>query len=101
MNVRKFIGTNTRDALRQVRDVLGADALILSNRRVEGGVEIMAVADGEVQALTYDNHAHLDGHAQSQRSAQEVPAQQSKSQIEPETIAAILHRRHSGSESAQ
>ena len=103
MNVRKFIGTNTRDALRQVRDVLGADALILSNRRVEGGVEIMAVADGEVQALTYDSHAHLDGHAQppSQRSAHEAPSQQQNSQIQPETIAAILHRRHSGSEPAQ
>lgn len=83
MNVRKFFGATTRDALRQVRDALGADALILSNRRVEGGVEIMAVTDGEVQALTYDNRATLN---QPQPDARQ-PA------IQPETIAAILHKR--------
>lgn len=53
MNVRKFYGATTRDALRQVRDTLGADALILSNRQVAGGgVEIMAIAEGDVAALT-------------------------------------------------
>jgi flagellar biosynthesis protein FlhF len=76
MQVRKFLAPTTRDALRQVRDVLGADALILSNRRVEGGVEIMAVTDGDVQALTGATPA-----------AQATPA------VPPETIAAILHRR--------
>ena len=85
MNVRKFFGATTRDALRQVRDALGADALILSNRRVEGGVEIMAVTDGEVQALTYDNRATLQ-----QPQSQPAPRQPA---IQPETIAAILHKR--------
>lgn len=80
MNVRKFFAATTRDALRQVRDVLGADALILSNRRVEGGVEIMAVADGEVQALTGSPAPARPGQSQT-------PA------MPPETIAAILHRR--------
>ncbi|GBG14105.1 flagellar biosynthesis protein FlhF [Novimethylophilus kurashikiensis] len=103
MNVRKFFGSNTRDALRQVRDALGADALILSNRKVDGGVEIMAVADGEVAALTYENpRQHLTTKQPSQptqvkpaepRSSQPVPA------IGAETIAAILHRRQSESNS--
>ena len=44
MNVRKFIATNARDALRKVKETLGNDAIILSNRGVPGGVEIMAVA---------------------------------------------------------
>ena len=53
MVVKKFYGATTRDALRQVRDELGPDALILSNRQVAGGgVEIMAVADADVAALT-------------------------------------------------
>ncbi|MCX7627721.1 MAG: flagellar biosynthesis protein FlhF [Methylophilaceae bacterium] len=86
MNVRKFFGTNTRDALRQVRDALGADALILSNRKVDGGVEIMAVADGEVEALTYGNPA-------LRRDAPPPP----KPAIGPDTIAAILHRRQMSS----
>ena len=42
MIVKKFYGTNTRDALRQVRDALGPDALILANRQIAGGgVEII------------------------------------------------------------
>jgi flagellar biosynthesis protein FlhF len=44
MNVRKFIAANARDALRKVKETLGNDAIILSNRGVPGGVEIMAVA---------------------------------------------------------
>ncbi|MBB5192578.1 flagellar biosynthesis protein FlhF [Silvimonas terrae] len=53
MVVKKFYGATTRDALRQVRDELGPDALILSNRQVSGGgVEIMAVADSDVASLT-------------------------------------------------
>lgn len=44
MNVRKFIAVTARDALRKVKETLGDDAIILSNRGVPGGVEIMAVA---------------------------------------------------------
>lgn len=44
MNVRKFVASNPRDALRKVKETLGGDAIILSNRGVPGGVEIMAVA---------------------------------------------------------
>ncbi|MBS1196754.1 MAG: flhF [Proteobacteria bacterium] len=44
MNVKKFIAANARDALRKVKETLGSDAIILSNRGVPGGVEIMAVA---------------------------------------------------------
>ena len=44
MNVRKFIAANARDALKKVKETLGPDAIILSNRGVPGGVEIMAVA---------------------------------------------------------
>jgi hypothetical protein len=33
--IKKFHAATTRDALRQVRDELGANAIILSNRQVE------------------------------------------------------------------
>ncbi len=53
MIVKKFYGSNTRDALRQVRDALGRDALILANRQIAGGgVEIMAASDADVATLT-------------------------------------------------
>ncbi len=92
MNVRKFFGSSTREALRQVRDALGADALILSNRRVEGGVEIMAVADNEMQALTYDDRPQP---GQPPAQSPQQPA------IQPETIAAILHKRQHAAAPAQ
>ena len=37
MNIRKFIGANSRDALRQVREALGPDAAVLSNRTLDDG----------------------------------------------------------------
>ncbi len=52
MIVKKFTATTTREALVQVRDVLGPDALILSNRVQDGQVEIMAVAENDMAALT-------------------------------------------------
>ncbi len=50
--VRKFHAPTTREALRMVRDALGANAIILSNRQVAGGVEIMAVSDEDMEALS-------------------------------------------------
>lgn len=45
MSVRRFVGINSREAMRQVRAALGEDALILSNRTTPEGVEILAMAD--------------------------------------------------------
>jgi flagellar biosynthesis protein FlhF len=42
VNISRFIGSTNREAMRQVRLALGPDALIVSNRRVNGGVEILA-----------------------------------------------------------
>ncbi|HEY9572236.1 MAG TPA: flagellar biosynthesis protein FlhF, partial [Pusillimonas sp.] len=42
MNISRFFGSTNREALRQVRLALGPDALIVSNRRINGGVEILA-----------------------------------------------------------
>ncbi|PAU70732.1 flagellar biosynthesis protein FlhF [Vreelandella alkaliphila] len=48
MSVRRFVGANSRDVMRQVRETLGDDALIVANRRTEDGVEILAMADEAV-----------------------------------------------------
>jgi len=52
MNVRKFVAGTSRDALLLVRRALGPEALILSNRPVEGGVEILALAKDDLPAFT-------------------------------------------------
>jgi flagellar biosynthesis protein FlhF len=51
MNVKKFTGATSRDALRKVREALGPDAVILSNRPVDGEVEILALASDDVASV--------------------------------------------------
>lgn len=45
MNVRRYRARDMRDALRQVREQQGADAVILSSRRVDGVLEVVAACD--------------------------------------------------------
>jgi flagellar biosynthesis protein FlhF len=51
MNVKKFTAATSREALRKVRDALGPDAVILSNRPVDGEVEILALDNDDVASL--------------------------------------------------
>jgi flagellar biosynthesis protein FlhF len=52
MNVKKFTAPTSREALRKVRDALGPDAVILSNRPVDGVVEILALDNDDVASLS-------------------------------------------------
>ena len=53
MRIKRYVSADVRDAIRQIRDELGPEAVILSNKKVDGGVEISA-------AIDYDQ-AWLDG----------------------------------------
>ena len=59
MNVKKFTAATTRDALRMVRDELGDEAVILSNRKVATGIEIMAMS-GEALSDITGSHAAVE-----------------------------------------
>ena len=48
MKVKRYVASTSREALRQVKEELGNDAVILSNRKTKEGVEIMALADAEM-----------------------------------------------------
>jgi flagellar biosynthesis protein FlhF len=56
MNVKKFTAATSREALRKVRDALGPDAVILSNRPVDGVVEILALANDDVASISAPAH---------------------------------------------
>ncbi len=45
MKVKRFFAPDMRQAIKRVRDEQGPDAVILSNRQVEGGIEIIAATD--------------------------------------------------------
>ena len=57
MSVRRFLGVNSREAMRQVREALGDEALILANRQTEQGVEILAMAESAVAASSESSSA--------------------------------------------
>jgi flagellar biosynthesis protein FlhF len=44
-NMKSFVATDMRTALRMVREALGEDAVILSNRRVAAGIELVAASE--------------------------------------------------------
>jgi flagellar biosynthesis protein FlhF len=48
MNVKRYFAPTAREALRRLKEELGADAIVLSNRSVEGGVEITALPAAEL-----------------------------------------------------
>lgn len=52
MNAKKIVAVNSREALKLVRLELGEDAVILSNRKVSNGVEIVAMAGAELSRLS-------------------------------------------------
>ncbi len=45
MKIKRFVANNMRQALLCVRKEQGPDAVILSNRRVDGGIEVVAAVD--------------------------------------------------------
>jgi flagellar biosynthesis protein FlhF len=47
MKIRRYLGTDMRDALRQIRAELGNDAVILSTRPLGSGVEVSAAVDAQ------------------------------------------------------
>ncbi|MDE2201725.1 MAG: flagellar biosynthesis protein FlhF [Burkholderiaceae bacterium] len=66
MKMHRFTGLTSRDVLRKVRDQLGDDALILSNRAVPGGIEVIAASDTHLDAL-------IDTQSMAPRTAQRRP----------------------------
>jgi flagellar biosynthesis protein FlhF len=51
MNVKRIVAKTSREAMRQLRDALGPDAVILSNRAVDGGVEVLALPAEDIAAM--------------------------------------------------
>ena len=47
MKIRRFFGKDMREALSQVKNELGSDAVIMSNRKVADGIELVAAYDKE------------------------------------------------------
>ena len=45
MKIRRYVAKDMRSALAQIKDELGVDAVIMSNKKIAEGVELMAAVD--------------------------------------------------------
>lgn len=52
MKLKRFVASDTRGAMQQIKATFGPEAVILSSSRVEGGVEIVAAVDFDETVLT-------------------------------------------------
>lgn len=98
MNIRKFYGKNSREALAKVKAALGENAIILANRTVNGETEIMAVSDDDMVKATHSDvptaeeyveeapqeTSFLDFVAQKQGLKTDKPTHQASAQVVPE-----------------
>lgn len=80
MKIKRFFAADIRQAMRMVKEELGADAVIMSNRTVDGGIEIVAARDFDEQSI----HNKL----QEQASGQQPPTHKAKKIVLPNFDAA-------------
>lgn len=72
MKVKRFFAPDMRQAIRLVREEQGPDAVILSNRQVDGGIEIIASVDYDESLLEREAGSTLQsGSSPAQEQAAE------------------------------
>ena len=83
MKIKRFVAETMREALAAVRDEQGPDAVILSNRRVEGGVEL-------ITAIDYDEQLIQEAVKRTRAAAEPAPAAPAAPKAAPRAAAAPL-----------
>lgn len=68
MKIKRFVAPDMRQAMRQVRDEQGPDAVILSTRRMDDGIEIIAALDYD-EALVREAGFGIDAPAPKREEA--------------------------------
>ena len=97
MNIKRIVAKTSREAMRQLRDALGPDAVILSNRAVEGGVEVLAMPAEDIASLAppvEEAPVHVVAHkARTQKIQREPdPEMEPEQEREPDPAVTIKRR---------
>jgi len=77
MKIKRFFAEDIRQAMRMVKEELGADAVIMSNKSVDGGVEIVAARDFDEQLI----QSKLQKQAAEQQSSTILGSRETKKLI--------------------
>lgn len=81
MKIKRFFAPEMREAIKQVKDELGADAVILSNNKVDGGIELVAAIDYDEDAVHRSlNHNSNNNSADIRSTRQQSMNQQNVNQ---------------------
>ncbi|HHB12456.1 MAG TPA: flagellar biosynthesis protein FlhF [Chromatiales bacterium] len=83
MRIKRYFAPQMRDAIRKVREEQGPDAVILSSRQVEGGVEIIAAMDFDAHAVESSLRAEARTPAASRASVSSAPAATGAPEVPP------------------
>ena len=100
MNIKRFFGKNSREALSMVRKALGEDAVILSNRAMNGGNEIMAFKEEDMKNMV-DRESNEQNYTSQQQAPSRSPSNQqalnqqptNHDSNEPPTLLSLLNSR--------
>ena len=76
MKIKRFVDTDMRHVLRQVREEQGPDAVILSNRRVDGGIEVISAVDYDEALIQQALRSPVAAEDKEPEIAPEPPAKQ-------------------------
>ncbi len=85
MEVKRFIAPNMREGLKQVKESLGDDAIIVSKRPLDKGVEIIAGLSIEPHLSHLSKNAQVLIQAQSKNRYDEFLDTYKKYQVDPQT----------------
>ena len=75
MKIKRFFASDMREAIRQVKDELGADAVILSNNKVDGGIELVAAIDYDEDVV----HRSLNAQTDTRQQERAIPKKKKRS----------------------
>lgn len=92
MKIKQYRAPDMRQALRQVRDAQGPDAVILSSRRVSGGVEVVAAVDYAEEQVPDAGCAAESSYGLIERQENVAPRRASKETPAPASAAALAER---------
>ncbi|EKP0316161.1 flagellar biosynthesis protein FlhF [Aeromonas veronii] len=101
MKIKRFFAKDMRTALAEVKETLGPDAVIMSNKKVTGGVEIVAAVDYQsqvpgpkdapVRRQLNDESVNISSAARQMVRPEPSPAKEQNEHY-ADTLAALLAR---------
>ena len=77
MKIKRFVGKDMRSALAQIKEELGVDAVIMSNKKIPEGVELMAAVD----------YSQPAGNVSETNTVSHSPSDQGRREISNDTVS--------------